>query len=135
MNYWVDLLLLYLVLGSYCFIMIMFQLFCYLTIVHDKIILLIGTRRTTQENSATTRVVWDALGLLIMKASGGVPYPKGSRAVGEWLVLGGPWVDFAAMAVRRGIPALELDSHERLVGKDAQPLQSVKLVYQSCSRS
>jgi hypothetical protein len=23
-------------------------------------------------------------------------------------VLGGPWVDFAAMAVRRGIPALEL---------------------------
>jgi hypothetical protein len=97
--------------------------------------LLIGTWRTTQENSATTRVVWDALGLLIMKASGGVPYPKGSRAVGEWLVLGGPWVDFAAMAVRRGIPALELDSHERLVGKDAQPLQSVKLVYQSCSRS
>jgi hypothetical protein len=86
MNYWVDLLLLYLVLGSYCFIMIMFQLFSYLTIVHDKIILLIGTRRTTRENSATTRVVWDALGLLIRKASGGVPYPKGARAVGEWSV-------------------------------------------------
>jgi hypothetical protein len=33
-----------------------------LFIVHDKIILLIGTRRTTRENSATTRVVWDALG-------------------------------------------------------------------------
>jgi hypothetical protein len=33
-----------------------------LFIVHDKIILLIGTWRTTQENSATTMVVWDALG-------------------------------------------------------------------------
>jgi hypothetical protein len=32
----------------------------------------------------------------------------GERAVGEWSVWGGPWVDFAAMAVRRGIPALEL---------------------------
>jgi hypothetical protein len=62
MNYWVDLLLLYKVLGSYCFIMIMFQLCCCLIIVHDKIILLIGAWRTTQENSATTRVVWDALG-------------------------------------------------------------------------
>jgi hypothetical protein len=30
--------------------------------IHDKIILLIGTGRTTWENSATTRVVWDALG-------------------------------------------------------------------------
>jgi hypothetical protein len=30
--------------------------------VHDKIIMLIGTWRTTWENSATTRVVWDALG-------------------------------------------------------------------------
>jgi hypothetical protein len=33
-----------------------------LIIVHAKIIMLIGTWRTTQENSATTRVVWDALG-------------------------------------------------------------------------
>jgi hypothetical protein len=33
--------------------------------VHDKIILLIGTWRTTRENSDTTRVVWDALGWLI----------------------------------------------------------------------
>jgi NADH:ubiquinone oxidoreductase subunit 3 (subunit A) len=33
-----------------------------LFIVYDKIIMLIGTWRTTQENSATTRVVWDALG-------------------------------------------------------------------------
>jgi hypothetical protein len=30
--------------------------------VHDKIIMLIGTWRTTQENSATTRVVWDTIG-------------------------------------------------------------------------
>jgi hypothetical protein len=42
--------------------MIMFQLCCCLIIVHDKIILLIGTWRTTLENSATTRAVWDALG-------------------------------------------------------------------------
>jgi hypothetical protein len=54
--------------------------------VHDKIILSIGTWRTTRENKATTRVVWDALGRLIRKASGGLPYPKGARAVGEWSV-------------------------------------------------
>jgi hypothetical protein len=30
--------------------------------VHDNIIMLIGTWRTTRENSATIRVVWDALG-------------------------------------------------------------------------
>jgi hypothetical protein len=29
--------------------------------VHDKIIMLIGTWSATQKNSATTRVVWDAL--------------------------------------------------------------------------
>jgi hypothetical protein len=46
--------------------------------------------------------------LFVRKASGLLPYSKGVRAVGEWSVLGGPWVDFAAMAVRRGIPALEL---------------------------
>jgi hypothetical protein len=33
-----------------------------LIIVHDKIIMLIGTWRTTLKNSATTRVVWHALG-------------------------------------------------------------------------
>jgi hypothetical protein len=39
-------------------------IFCYqmLFTVHVKIIMLIGTWRTTRENSATTRVVWDALG-------------------------------------------------------------------------
>jgi hypothetical protein len=33
-----------------------------LCIIHDKIIILIGTWRTTRENNASTRVVWDALG-------------------------------------------------------------------------
>jgi hypothetical protein len=45
--------------------------------------MLIETWRTTRENSATTRVVWDALDLLIRKASGGLPYPKGARVVEE----------------------------------------------------
>jgi hypothetical protein len=30
--------------------------------VHDKIIMLMGTWRTTRENSATIKMVWDALG-------------------------------------------------------------------------
>jgi hypothetical protein len=54
-----------------------------LIIVQDKIIVLIGTWSLTWDNSATTRVVWDALGWLIMKASGGLPYPKGARAIWE----------------------------------------------------
>jgi hypothetical protein len=37
-----------------------------------------GTWRTTQENSATTRVEWDALGQVIRKAREGLPYPKGA---------------------------------------------------------
>jgi hypothetical protein len=43
-------------LGStcYCFISLLFT-------VHDKIIMLMGTWRTTRKISATTRVVWDAL--------------------------------------------------------------------------
>jgi hypothetical protein len=45
--------------------------------------MLIGTWRTTRENNATTRVEWDAIGSLIRKASGGLPYPKGARAVEE----------------------------------------------------
>ena len=56
-------LLLYVVLGieiyithDYTFVIIL------LFTVHDKIIMLMGTWRTTWENSATTRVVWDALG-------------------------------------------------------------------------
>jgi hypothetical protein len=57
--------------------MIMFQLCC-LIIVHDKIILLIGTWRTTWENSATTRVEWDALGQVTRKARERLPYPEGA---------------------------------------------------------
>jgi hypothetical protein len=60
--------------------MIMFQLYCCLIIVHDNIMLLIGTWRTTRENSATTRVEWDALGQVIRKARERLPYPvRGKR--------------------------------------------------------
>jgi hypothetical protein len=57
------LVLLYVVLGTEIYIIhdhtfIISLLFT----VHDKIIMLIGTWRTTWENSATTRVVCDALG-------------------------------------------------------------------------
>jgi hypothetical protein len=34
--------------------------------------------------------------------------PERGKGKGEWSAWGGPWVDFAAMAVRRGIPALDL---------------------------
>jgi hypothetical protein len=45
----------------------MFQLYYCLIIVHDKIIVLIGTWSLTWETRATTRVEWDALGWLIRK--------------------------------------------------------------------
>jgi hypothetical protein len=54
--------------------MIMFQLYCCLIIVYDKIILLIGTWRTSQENSATTRVEWDTLSQVISEARERLPY-------------------------------------------------------------
>jgi predicted secreted Zn-dependent protease len=44
-----------------------------LIIVHDKIIILIVTWRTTRENSATTRVEWDALVQVIRKARERLP--------------------------------------------------------------
>jgi hypothetical protein len=40
--------------------------------------MLIGTWRTTWENSATTRVKWDALGQVIWKARERLPYQKGA---------------------------------------------------------
>jgi hypothetical protein len=44
MNYWVVLLLLYLVLGLMLYLItIMFHYYCWFIIVHDKIIMLIGT--------------------------------------------------------------------------------------------
>jgi hypothetical protein len=42
-----------------------------------------GTPDLGYRQRATTRVEWDALGLLIRKASERLPYPKGARAVGE----------------------------------------------------
>jgi hypothetical protein len=42
--------------------MIMLTIIVGLFIDRDKIILLIGTWRTTRKNSATTWVEWDALG-------------------------------------------------------------------------
>ena len=61
----------------------MFHYYYGLIIVHDKTIVLIGTWSLTWDNSATTRVEWDALCWLIRKASGGLPYPKGARAIEE----------------------------------------------------
>jgi hypothetical protein len=49
-----------------------------LFIVHDKIILLIGTWRTTREISATTRLEWVSLGQVIRKTMEKLPYPKGA---------------------------------------------------------
>jgi hypothetical protein len=56
-------LLLYVVLGIEIYITHVHTLvISLLSTVHDHIIMLMGTWRTTQENNATTRVVWDALG-------------------------------------------------------------------------
>jgi hypothetical protein len=63
--------------------MIMFHYYCWFIIVYDKVIVLIRTWSDHPENSATTRVLWDALGSLIRKSSGRLPYPKGARAVEE----------------------------------------------------
>jgi hypothetical protein len=46
----------------YTLFMIMLYIVIELFVVHDNIIMLIGTWRTIWENSATTRVVWDAIG-------------------------------------------------------------------------
>jgi hypothetical protein len=37
---------------------------------------------TTRENSATTRVEWDALGQIIRKASVGISFPNGASGGG-----------------------------------------------------
>jgi hypothetical protein len=58
--------------------MMMFQFFCCFIIAHDKITVLIGTWSLTWDNSATTRVEWDALGQVIRKATERLPYPKGA---------------------------------------------------------
>jgi hypothetical protein len=50
----------------------------FLIIVYDKIIVLIGTWSLTWDNSATTRVEWDALGQVIRKGRERLPYSKGA---------------------------------------------------------
>jgi hypothetical protein len=94
--------MLYLVIGEVmlygiwsCFIIVT-ELF----IVHDNIMVLIGTWSLTWDNRATTRVEWDALGWLIRKAGEELPYPKGAREIEELSVEGGSWVNHAAMAFR-----------------------------------
>jgi hypothetical protein len=47
-------------------------------IIHDKIICLFEHGVLTRDNNATTRVVWDAIGQLIRKASKRLPYSKGA---------------------------------------------------------
>jgi hypothetical protein len=78
--------------------MILFLTVIEFFIVHDKIIVLIGTWSLTWDKCATTRVEWDALGWLIRKTNGGLRYLKGAREVGELVVWGCSRVDHAAMA-------------------------------------
>jgi Tfp pilus assembly protein PilZ len=56
-------LLLYVVLGMEIYITHVHTFVINLLFtIHDKIIMLMGIWRTPRENSAATRVVWDALG-------------------------------------------------------------------------
>jgi hypothetical protein len=134
--------------------------------------MLIGTWRTTRENSATTRVEWDALGQVTRKARERLPYPKEASREASLLeyreVLRSNCCDGSSdegflcfLRPKTVVGILELAQFlkgfvvlpcltslvevcgsdqprvkwvTRLVGKDVQPLQSVKLVYQSCSR-
>jgi hypothetical protein len=135
--------------------------------------MLTGTWRTTQENNATTRVEWDALGQVSRKDREKLPYPKGESGKASLLeyreVLRSNCCDGSSdegflcflrpetivgilklVELWKGLVVLPclaslVEVYEvvqprgkwvtRLVGKDMQPLQSVKLVYQSCSRS
>jgi hypothetical protein len=79
--------------GSFCYCFIWFWVnislypcsnyYVMLFMFMSRSLILIGTWSLTWETRATTRVEWDALGWLIRKASGRLPYPKGARAVGE----------------------------------------------------
>jgi hypothetical protein len=57
-----------------------------LFIVHDKIIMLIGTWSDHPRKQCYHKGGKGPLGWLIRKASGWLPYPKGARAVEEWSV-------------------------------------------------
>jgi hypothetical protein len=62
--------------------------------------MLIGTWRTTRENSATTRVEWDALGQVIRKARVRLPYLKGASGEASLQSIGRFSGRTAAMAFR-----------------------------------
>jgi hypothetical protein len=62
--------------------------------------MLIGTWRTTRENSATTRVEWDALGQEIRKARERLPNPKGASGEASLQSIGRFLGRTAAMAFR-----------------------------------
>jgi hypothetical protein len=80
---WVVLLLLYMVLGLILhYVHVPIILLFYLSFM-SRSLFLIGTWSLTWETRATIRVEWDALGWLTRKASGGLPYLIGARAVGE----------------------------------------------------
>jgi hypothetical protein len=54
--------------------------------------MLIGTWSDYPGKQCYHKGLMDALGSLIRKASGRLPYPKGAKAVGEWSVWGRPWL-------------------------------------------
>jgi hypothetical protein len=62
--------------------------------------MLIGTWRTNRENSATTRVEWDALGQVLRKARDRLPYSKGASGEASLHSIGRFSVQTAVMAFR-----------------------------------
>jgi hypothetical protein len=62
--------------------------------------MLIGTWRTTQKNSATTRVGWDTLGQVIRKDRERLPYPKGASREASLKSIGRSSGRTVAMAFR-----------------------------------
>jgi hypothetical protein len=101
-NYWVDLILIYLVFETNVTseLWSCSNLVVDLIIVHEKIIVLIGTWSLTWDNSATTRVEWDALGQVIRKAREILPYPKGATREVSLQSIGRSSGRTAAMAFR-----------------------------------
>jgi hypothetical protein len=62
----------------------MFQLFCYFIYVHVKIIIIFNwNMELNLRNMCHYKGGMGPLGELIRKASGRLPYPKGTRVVGE----------------------------------------------------
>jgi hypothetical protein len=74
--------------------------------------MLIGTWRTTRENSATTRVEWDTLGQEIRKARERLPYLKGASGEASLQIIGGFSGRIVFLAFRTGdsYASLFLDS-------------------------